>query len=138
VLVDADNLDVSRLRMVAAELVRASGDSQLLRVTVAGHGARLAEVSWPTGATVVAADGWQRADVVLADAYVADEAPLVLVSGDGDFALLAARHPGPVLVVGGAGSTSGRLRDGAAVVDPVHDGMERLRSWLAMAGESLD
>ena len=70
------------------------------------------------------------ADVVLAGAYVADDRPLVLVTGDGDFALLAARHPGPVLVVGVAGATSGRLRDHDHGRRPVHDGMERLRSWL--------
>ncbi len=117
---------MGRLRLVAAELARAP----LARVVVAGHPARLADVAWPEGADVREATGWQRADAVLASAYVADDQPLVLVSGDGDFALLAERHPGPVLVVGTAGSTSGRLRGPAAVVDPVHDGLERLRSWL--------
>jgi hypothetical protein len=129
VLVDADNLDVGRLRLVAAAL------GGVRRLVVAGHPDRLARVSWPPAADVRAASGWQRADVVLAHAYRPDHEPLVLVTGDGDFALLAARHPGPVLVVGPAGSTSGRLRDGGtAVVDPVHDGLERLRSWLNVAG----
>ena len=126
-LVDADNLDAGRLRLVAGVLVEAGAAA---RVVVAGHPARIAAVDWPAHAVVVEAAGWQTADVVLADAYVADDEPLVLVTGDGDFALLAQRHRGPVLVVGPSGSTSGRLRDGAAVVDPVHDGLERLRTWL--------
>jgi hypothetical protein len=117
---------MGRLRLVAAELAGAPE----ARVVVAGHPGRLADVSWPDGADVREASGWQRADSVLAAAYVADDRPLVLVSGDGDFALLAERHPGPVLVVGPSGSTSGRLRGPNAVVDPVHDGLERLRSWL--------
>ncbi len=126
VLVDADNLDVARLRMVAAEL------DGVRRLVVAGHPARLAQVTWPDDADVRPASGWQGADTVLASAYVPDGEPLVLVTGDGDFALLASRHPGPVLVVGTAGSTSGRLKagSGVAVVDPAHDGLERLRSWL--------
>jgi hypothetical protein len=128
VLVDADNLDVGRLRLVAAALARSSGTA---RVVVAGHPSRLARVAWPDGATVLDATGWQRADVALVEAYVADSRPLVLVSGDGDFALLAERHAGPVLVVGPAGSTSSRLRPSATVVDPVHDGLERLAAWLA-------
>jgi hypothetical protein len=111
---------------VAAEL------SGVHRLVVAGHPSRLAGVEWPDGADVRPVAGWQGADSVLAQAYVLDDAPLVLVTGDGDFALLASRHPGPVLVVGPAGATSGRLRhgDGVAAVDPAHDGMERLRAWL--------
>jgi hypothetical protein len=103
------------------------------RLVVAGHPARLEQVAWPEGADVRAASGWQGADAVLASAYVPDAEPLVLVTGDGDFALLASRHAGPVLVVGTASSTSGRLRSGpgVVVVDPVHDGLERLRSWLS-------
>lgn len=72
--------------------------------------------------------GWQRADVALARAYEPRHGPLLLVSGDGDFALLAARHPGPVLVVSEA--PSARLRAAAPVVDPVHDGLDTLRGWL--------
>lgn len=127
VLVDADNLDVARLQMIAPELV------DVTRLVVAGHPARLARVAWPAAADLRPAGGWQGADAVLADAYVPDDEPLVLVTGDGDFALLAQRHPGPVLVVGTAGATSGRLRHGAGltVVDPVHDGLERLRAWLS-------
>ena len=39
-------------------------------------------------------------------------------------------------MVGVSGATSGRLRrgDGVTVVDPVHDGLERLRAWLSPAG----
>src|SRR6185312_8896847 len=129
VLVDADNLDAGRLRLVAAELARA-GPGVAARTVVAGHPVRLEQVSWPPGADVRDASGWQSADAALAAAYVVDDAPLVLVTGDGDFALLAARHPGPVLVVGVSGATSSRLREHAVVVDPVHDGVERLRSWL--------
>jgi hypothetical protein len=127
VLVDADNLDVGRLQLIAPEL------AGVLRVVVAGHPARLARVPWPVGADVRPAGGWQGADAMLAEAYVPDDEPLVLVTGDGDFALLAQRHPGPVLVVGVSGATSGRLRrgDGVTVVDPVHDGLERLRAWLS-------
>lgn len=127
VLVDADNLDVGRLQLIAPEL------AGVQRVVVAGRPARLARVPWPAGADVRPAGGWQRADAVLAEAYVPDDEPLVLVTGDGDFALLAQRHQGPVLVVGISGATSGRLRrgDGVTVVDPVHDGLERLRAWLS-------
>jgi hypothetical protein len=59
--------------------------------------------------------------------------PLVLASGDGDFALLASRHGGPVLVVSGAPSS--RLRDNATVVDPAMTGVDPLLRWLrAVAG----
>jgi hypothetical protein len=127
VLVDADNLDVGRLRLIAPEL------AGVARVVIAGHPARLSHVDWPADADVRPASGWQGADAVLAQAYVPDDEPLVLVTGDGDFALLAGRHPGPVLVVGISSATSGRLRRGAGVtvVDPVHDGLERLRAWLS-------
>jgi hypothetical protein len=127
VLVDADNLDVGRLQLIAPEL------ADVARLVVSGHPARLARVRWPAQADLRPAGGWQGADAVLAAAYVPDDEPLVLVTGDGDFALLAQRHPGPVLVVGTSGATSGRLRrgQGVTVVDPVHDGVERLRAWLA-------
>jgi hypothetical protein len=136
VLVDADNLDLGRLRLVAGVLARSvtesvTGSAAAPRLVVAGHPARVAAVDWPAGATVLEASGWQRADLALVASYVADAEPLVLVTGDGDFALLATRHPGPVLVVGPAGATSARLRNAVTVVDPVHDGLERLRTWLA-------
>jgi hypothetical protein len=53
---------------------------------------------------------------------------LVLVTGDGDFALLAARHAGPVLVISGA--PSARLRQAATVVDPALDGLHPIEVWL--------
>ena len=135
-LVDADNLDVGRLRLVVDELAACLAEGYPVRLHVAGHPTRLASLPWPGAAELLPAHGWQRADAVLAAAYVADDEPLVLVTGDGDFALLADRHPGAVLVVGVAGATSGRLRNRAAVVDPVHDGPERLRSWLRAGNAS--
>jgi hypothetical protein len=133
VLVDVDNLDLGRLRLVAAELRAAADAGQVIRVVVAGPARRMASISWPSSAVLLDEGGWQRADAALAQAYVPDSERLVLVSGDGDFSLLAQQHPGPVLVVGTARSTSARLRGTAAVVDPVHDGLERLRTWLGTA-----
>ncbi|MEI7780121.1 MAG: hypothetical protein WCJ42_11935, partial [Actinomycetes bacterium] len=97
VLVDADNLPVSRLRVVAAAL--AELPDVVARIVVAGRSAAVDAVDWPEHAVIVRIAGWQEADLALADAYVADREPLLLVSGDGDFGLLAARHSGPVLVV---------------------------------------
>jgi len=128
VLVDADNLDPARLRLVAAELHDAGPE---VRVVVAGHPARLAAVRWPEHAVVVEASGWQHADVTLAAAYQPDDGPLVLVSGDGDFALLAQRHEGPVLVVAPEAGRSARYRSTGAVLDLVHEGPQRLRDFLA-------
>jgi len=132
VLVDADNLTSARLRL----LVEALGtldevpDTDV-RMVVAGAAGAVDDVAWPAYAEVLHATGWQRADVVLVEAYEAHgdrEAPLVLASGDGDFALLASRHAGPVLVV--SGSPSSRLRDNATVVDPAMVGVDPLRRWL--------
>lgn len=123
VLVDADNVDPFRTRAVLAAL---PDDVELV---VAGHPRALARVEWPETATVVEAAGWQRADLVLAEAYRPSDDPLVLLSGDGDFGLLVARHSGPVLVVSEAASY--RLAGGqVTVVDPVVDGVEPLRQWL--------
>lgn len=128
VLIDADNLTSARL----AALVRAlPGDA---RVTVAGSPWALAQAAWPRHATVVEVEGWQRADLVLVDAYRADTDPLVLASGDGDFAHLVAGHPGPVLVV--ADRPAAALRRNAPVVDPVLDGMDALRDWLDAVTDS--
>jgi hypothetical protein len=124
VLVDADNVDPFRTRAVLAALADVTAE-----VVVAGHPRALARVEWPAEATVVAAAGWQRADLVLAEAYRPSEDPLVLVSGDGDFGLLVGRHNGPVLVVSEAASY--RLLGGrVTVVDPVLDGVEPLRQWV--------
>jgi len=100
-------------------------------MVVAGAESAVEDVAWPSYAEVLHATGWQRADVVLVEAYEAAgdrETPLVLASGDGDFALLASRHGGPVLVV--SGSPSSRLRDNATVVDPAMTGVDPLLRWL--------
>jgi len=125
--VDADNVPAARI-VTLLGAVAALDDVRLVAV---GHPEALAAVNWPAGAQLTAASGWQRADLLLAAAYRPDNAPLVLVSGDGDFGLLAARHPGPVLVVSEA--PSGRLRAAATVIDPVHDGPGRLEQWLTAA-----
>ena len=123
VLVDADNVDPFRTRTVLAALPEGAD------VVVAGHPRALARVAWPEDATVVEAAGWQRADLVLAEAYRPSDEGLVLLSGDGDFGLLVARHGGPVLVVREAASS--RLAGGrVTVVDPAVDGTEPLARWL--------
>jgi hypothetical protein len=124
VLVDADNVDPFRTRAVLAALRGVAAD-----VVVAGHPRALARVEWPDGATVVQAAGWQRADLVLAEAYRPGDDPLVLVSGDGDFGLLVGRHNGPVLVVSEAASSRLAGED-VFVVDPVVEGVEPLRQWV--------
>ena len=129
VLVDADNLTSARLRLLVAALSQVS-DGQATMV-VAGAAAAVDDVEWPAYAEIRYATGWQRADVALVEAYEERgdrESPLVLASGDGDFALLASRHGGPVLVV--SGSPSSRLRDNATVADPAMVGVEPLRRWL--------
>jgi hypothetical protein len=132
VLVDADNVPPRRLNPVL-DLLRAVNGQ--FRLVASGRQAALDRVSWPAGAELLPHSGWQRADVALAQAYHPSADPLVLVSGDGDFALLAARHPGPVLVVSGA--PSGRLRDHAVLVDPATDGPEPIRKWLRAVGVEL-
>jgi hypothetical protein len=131
VLVDADNVEPSRLRVFLAVLAETGGAPE---VVVAGRPLALARTVWPLGALIVEAAGWQRADVVLAEAYVPGPEPLVIVSGDGDFVQLAWRHPGPVLVVSNAAGSAGRLRSVATVVDPANDGPEPLRHWFAGVG----
>ncbi len=128
VLVDADNVAPPRLAPVLV-LLAGVGD---VRITASGRASALRRLSWPSGTTLLPHAGWQRADLALAEAYRPDTDPLVLVSGDGDFGLLASRHPGPVLVVSGA--ASGRLRDGTTVVDPATEGVEPIRSWLSRHG----
>lgn len=129
VLVDADNVPRGRLQPVLDLLGTVVPPP---RVTAGGRPAALAALRWPADTTLLPSEGWQRADLALAAAYHADDDPLVLVTGDGDFGLLAARHPGPVLVV--SGSPSGRLRDAGTVVDPAVDGLEPVRAWLAAVG----
>jgi len=124
VLVDADNVAPQRIEPVL-DLV---ADLEPVRITASGGRAALARVTWPASTELLEHAGWQQADLALADAYSPADEPLLLITGDGDFGLLANRHPGPVLVVSGA--PSGRLRDGALVVDPATDGLEPIRGWL--------
>lgn len=127
VLVDADNFDVPRLRLLVAALAAAPS----AEVVVAGAPAILDAVDWPPGAAVLPASGWQGADLMLARAYRADDRPLLLATGDGDFAQLARRHGGPVLLVAGRSSRS-RAFTGPRITttDPAADGGAQLRSWL--------
>lgn len=125
VLVDADNVRPQRIEPVLGLLA----DVPEVRITASGRGQALARVRWPAGAELLEHAGWQRADLALAAAYSPADEPLLLISGDGDFGLLATRHPGPVLVVSGA--ASGRLRDGTTVVDPAIDGLAPISAWLA-------
>ena len=122
VLVDADNVDAARVRTLLAAL---PADAQ---VVAAGRPAALDAVDWPAAAVLLEAAGWQTADLALAGAYVPSEDPLVLVSGDSDFALLARRHAGPVLVVSEAASH--QLHRHVPVHDPAVDDPEDLRRWL--------
>src|SRR6185312_5299196 len=65
--------------------------------------------------------------------------PLLLATGDGDFAQLVRRHPGPVLLVG---STSNRSRALAAPhitpTDPALDGGAQLRAWIATRSQRAE
>jgi hypothetical protein len=126
VLIDADNVHPLRVRPVL-DLIAELGVTA--HITVSGRQAALDALDWPAGSELLAHAGWQQADLALAAAYAPAEEPLLLITGDGDFGLLATRHPGPVLVVSGA--ASGRLRDGTLVVDPVADGLAPIRAWLA-------
>ncbi|HZY76587.1 MAG TPA: hypothetical protein VFE40_09735 [Jatrophihabitantaceae bacterium] len=132
VLVDADNVAPPRLQPVLdllSALLSADPGRTQTRMTASGRRAALDRLSWPAGMRLLEHEGWQRADVALAEAYSPGAHPLILVTGDGDFALLAARHPGDVLVVSGA--ASGRLRDHALVVDPATEGTGPILAWLA-------
>lgn len=126
VLVDADNVRPARLQPVLDLL---DGLGTPFALIASGRQQALDAARWPDGATLLAHAGWQRADMALADAYEPSHDSLLLVTGDGDFGLLAARHSGPVLVVSGAASN--RLRDAATVVDPAVDGTEPIRAWLS-------
>lgn len=125
VLIDADNVVPQRIRPVLA-LLAGIEDA---RITASGRQQALDRIDWPERAELLAHAGWQQADLALAAAYSPTPDPLLLISGDGDFGLLASRHPGPVLVVSGA--ASGRLRDGTTVVDPATEGIDSIRSWLS-------
>lgn len=125
VLVDADNVVPQRVEPVLALLADVPG----VRITASGRAQALDRVNWPDGAELLEHAGWQRADLALADAYSPAAEPLVLITGDGDFGLLASRHPGAVLVISGAASA--RLREGTTVVDPALDGLAPVAAWLA-------
>src|SRR5581483_9593076 len=128
VLVDADNLDVPRLRLLVAALQGASPAD----VVVAGAPAVLEAVDWPTHTQLLPATGWQGADLLLARAYRAQHQPLLLATGDGDFAQLARRHPGPVLLVSSTANRSHNLTAPHTIpTDPAVDGGAQLRAWLA-------
>ncbi|HEY6425498.1 MAG TPA: hypothetical protein VIY28_20105 [Pseudonocardiaceae bacterium] len=135
VLVDADNLDVARLRLLVTALKTAVAAD----IVVAGAPTALDALDWPTAAQVLPASGWQGADLLLARSYRADDRPLLLATGDGDFAQLARRHPGPVLLVGRASSRS-RAFTGPRITatDPAADGGAQLRSWLSYAASPSD
>lgn len=130
VLVDADNVPVARLQVLAAAL---APYADAARIVVAGHSDVVDAVRWPVPPEMLVAEGWQRADLALAAAYRPTSEPLVLASGDSDFVQLAARHSGPVLIVSEAAAA--RYRDVATVVDPVHDQAE-LAQWLAAVAGS--
>ncbi len=125
ILVDADNVLPSRVQPVLDLAHRVTRT----RITASGSGAALLRVEWPAGTELIAQTGWQRADLALAAAYRPTADPLLLITGDGDFGLLAARHPGPVLVVSGAASA--RLREGTTVIDPAADGVGAIADWIA-------
>lgn len=135
-LVDADNVVPARIVPVFAAIDEVFAGSSggvapgrlEVRIVVSGRPAALRRIEWPVDAEVLAHEGWQRADLALATAYVPSSDALVLVTGDGDFGLLAARHPGPVLVVSGA--ASGRLRDSGTVLDPAVTGAAPILDWL--------
>ena len=126
VLIDADNVVPQRIRPVLAVLEELG---TAVQVTVSGRPQVLDRTAWPDGSRLLPHAGWQQADLALAEAYSPSAGPLLLITGDGDFGLLASRHPGEVLVVSGA--ASGRLRDGTLVVDPAAEGTDRIRAWLA-------
>jgi hypothetical protein len=129
VLVDADNLSPRRLQPVLDLLATVIAP---VSITASGRPAALDRLRWPENAELIASAGWQRADASLAESYLPSADPLLLITGDGDFALLAERHPGPVLVVSGA--ASGRLRSGTTVVDPATEGVGPIEAWLAAHG----
>ena len=123
VLVDADNVSAPRI----AALLRAIPLDEV-DIVVAGSPRALAGVRWPPQARRTEIEGWQQADLVLMDAYRPGPSALVLVTGDGDFGMLAATHGGPVLVI--SDRPASRLRSSGTVIDPVHDGLDAIRHWF--------
>ena len=91
VLVDADNVTARRLQPVLTLLGAITDDVQL---TASGRPQALARSAWPQGSVLLPHAGWQRADAALAEAYRPDDDPLILISGDGDFACWSSAIPG--------------------------------------------
>lgn len=123
VLVDADNISGPRLRAFLSAVPVSE-----VEIVVAGAPRALAAVQWPRRARVIQVEGWQQADLALVDAYRAMTDPLVLVTGDGDFGMLAATHRGPVLVI--SDRPASRLRAAGTVIDPVLEGVDAVRAWF--------
>ena len=123
VLIDADNVSAPR---VAALLRLLPLDE--VTIDVAGSPRALGGVQWPASARRTEVEGWQQADLALMEVYRPGDEPLVLVSGDGDFGLLATTHGGPVLII--SDRPAARLRASGTVVDPVVDGVAPIRSWF--------
>ena len=123
VLIDADNISAPRISAFLRTVPRDEVD-----MIVAGSPRAVAGVGWPPSARVVEVEGWQQADLALVDAHRPGTDPLVLVTGDGDFAMLAATHPGPVLIV--SDRPASRLRASGTVVDPVVEGLDAVRRWF--------
>ncbi|MDP9431596.1 MAG: hypothetical protein M3P91_02435 [Actinomycetota bacterium] len=126
ILVDADNFPRRELAAVLQWLAAAGVPDE--DMVVSGRRQALKCVDWPAGAALTEASGWQHADLVLASAYRPDRGLLVIVSGDGDFAHLAGRHAGPVLVV--SASPAAALRAVATVLHPATDSADDLSRWL--------
>ena len=123
VLIDADNLSAPRIQAFLSAV-----PLDEVEIFVAGSPRALAGVAWPPVARLHQVEGWQQADLALVDAHRTRTDPLVLVSGDGDFAMLAAKHPGPVLII--SDRPASRLRAAGTVVDPVVDGLDAVRHWF--------
>jgi hypothetical protein len=130
VLVDADNVAARRVQPVLDLLISLGTPA---RLTASGRRSALQRLRWPVAAQLLEQSGWQQADLALAAAYSPSADPLLLITGDGDFGLLATRHPGPVLVISGA--PSNRLRPGTTVVDPAADGLQPITEWLAAVAD---
>ena len=129
VLIDADNVSAPRI----AALLRALPLDEV-EIVVAGSPRAMSAVRWPAQARRSEIEGWQQADLKLMDAYRPGSDGLVLVTGDGDFGMLAATHAGPVLVV--SDRPASRLRSAGTVVDPVLDGVDAVRLWFDAVTDS--
>lgn len=123
VLVDADNISAARVRAFFAAVPLSE-----VEIVVAGGPRALGGMVWPRMARVTEVEGWQQADLALMDAYRPSDEPLVLVTGDGDFGLLATTHQGPVLII--SDRPASRLRAAGTVIDPILEGVNAVRLWF--------